>query len=54
MMKKNIVIVIMGDGGYQLGNTSSRTITAVKQRRAWLVLGYLINSHHLCFVTMDQ
>ena len=28
-----------GSAAYQLGNTSSRTITEVKQRRARLVLG---------------
>ena len=27
---------------YQLGNTSSRTITEVKQRWAWFVLGWEI------------
>ena len=30
----------IGAGAYQLGNTSSRMITEVKQRRAWLVLGW--------------
>ena len=30
----------LGAAAYQLGNTSSRTITEVKQRLAWLVLGW--------------
>ena len=30
-----------GAAAYQLGNTSSRTITEVKQRCAWLVLGWV-------------
>ena len=30
----------LGTAAYQLGNTSSRTITEVKQRWAWLVLGW--------------
>ena len=31
---------LSGAAAYQLGNTSSRTITEVKQRWAWLVLGW--------------
>ena len=42
----------LGAAAYQLGNTSSRTITEVKQRWAWLVLGWEKNCSSVAWVLL--